>query len=99
MRMTASARSAERVGERRDELAVAGLRERAMAVVAPERAAEAARDARRGAQRSRQARAAGGLDHDRVELLVPGDLVVDRAGVAARRAHPSSATSARSRSS
>src|SRR4029079_11993322 len=70
-------------GQRRDQLPVARLRERAMALVAPERAAEAARDAGRGAQRSRQARAARGLDHDRVELLVPGDLVVDGGGGAA----------------
>ena len=99
MRMTASARSAERFGKRRDELAMARLRERAMPLVAPERAAEAARDARRGAQRGRQARAARGLDHDRVELLVPGDLVVDRAGARGLHAHPSGATSACSRSS
>src|SRR6185436_1236595 len=70
-------------GKCRDELAMARLRERAMPLVAPERAAEAARDARRGAQRRREARAARSLDHDRVELLVPGDLVVDGAGLAA----------------
>ena len=83
MRMTASARSAERAASADDELAVARLRERAVRLVAPERAAEAARDAGRGAQRGRQPRAARGLDHDRVELLVPGDLIVDRGGARA----------------
>ena len=83
MRMTASARSAEPSASAETSSRWHVCENARCAFVAPERAAEAARDARRGAQRGRQARAARGLDHDRVELLVPGDLVVDRAGVAA----------------
>src|SRR4051794_14766472 len=68
------------LGERGDELAMARLREGAMTRVAPERGTEAARDAGRGAQRGREPRTAGGLDQDRVEPLVPCDLVVDGVG-------------------
>src|SRR4051812_46546721 len=71
--------------ERVDDLAVAEERLLALGVVAPERGAERARDARDSPQGRLEARRLGGRDDDPVEVLVERDLVLD-GGVVARAA-------------
>ncbi len=91
MRITASASSGCLASQRRDQLAVAEQRLRALLVVGPERRLELARDAGHGAHRRGQPRRAGGLDDDPVELLVVDDLVGGLRGaplrLVAQRAH------------
>src|SRR3954451_11877441 len=64
--------------ERVDDLAVAEQRLLALGVVVPEGGAERARDAGDRAQRRLEAPRAGRRHDDPVELLVEGDLVLDR---------------------